>query len=342
MAVVTETAQTPSKDVYADPDARKVLEFLIWNAGTTLSPTILPTDEIAYPELESILGKDTLTKEKQDRLLKAMTEANVLVAELVDKVPICPTCGSNQVSTRYICQHCYTFDITKTFLFEHLKCGKVGSSDEFAKGEKTICPKCQTVLHDFGVEYRSVGAWYKCSRCNRSFNSPSHSHFCRPKHHEFTSDAVQLVPLFQYRINPETVEQIKLRVLVYAEAITQLENLGLTVLAPHSLLGKSGETQPFDIVLKQQKKGWRGEEKTTVIDIKIDNKPTGTEAVKKFHAKVKDAKPTESWLITVPGLDAEADTLIRNLNLSHAEGATLLEAMQVFLDKSDVKSYVER
>jgi hypothetical protein len=138
------------------------------------------------------------------------------------------------------------------------------------------------------------------------------------------------------------VEQIKLRVLVYAEAITQLENLGLTVLAPHSLLGKSGETQSFDIVLKQQKKGWRGEEKTTVIDIKIDNKPTGPEAVKKFHAKVKDVKPTESWLITVPGLDAEADTLIRNLNLSHAEGATLLEAMQVFLDKSDVKSYVER
>jgi len=342
MTVITETAQTPPKDVYADPDARKVLEFLIWNAGTTLSPTILPTDEITYPQLESILGKDTLTKEKQIRLLKAMTEANVLVVELVDKVPICPTCSSNQISTRYICPQCYTFDITKTFLFEHLKCGKVGSSDEFVKDEKVICPKCQTVLHDFGIEYRSVGAWYKCRRCNHSFNSPSHSHFCRPNRHEFTSDAVQLVPLFQYRINPEAAEQIKLKVLVYAEAITQLENLGLTVLAPHSLLGKSGETQSFDIVLKQLKRGWRGEEKTTVIDLKIDKQPTGIETVKQFHAKVRDVKPSESWLITVPGLDAEADSLMRNLNLSHAEGATLLEAMQVFLDKSDVKSYVER
>jgi hypothetical protein len=341
MTVVAETAQTPAKDVYADPEARKILEFMIWNAGTILSPTILPTDEIVYLKVESILGEGTLTRERQTRLLKAMTEANVLVVELIDKVPICPTCSSNQVSTRYICPHCFTFDITKTFLFEHLKCGKVGSSDEFAKDERIVCPKCQTVLHDFGVEYRSVGAWYKCNRCNHSFNSPSHSHFCRPMHHDFTSDAVQLVPLFQYRLNPEDVEQIKLKVLVYAEAITQLENLGLTVLAPHSLPGKSGKTQPFDIVIQQPKRGWRGEGRILVIDIKIDKQPVGTEPVKKFHAKVKDAKPSESWLITVPGLDTEADMLIRNLDLRHAEGASLLEAMQIFQNQVDVKSYVE-
>jgi hypothetical protein len=246
------------------------------------------------------------------------------------------------VSTRYICPHCFTFDITKTFLFEHLKCGKVGSSDEFEKDEKIICPKCQTVLHDFGVEYRSVGAWYKCGRCDHSFNSPSHSHFCRQNHHEFTSDAVHLVPLFQYRINPDNMEQIKLKVLVYAEAITQLENLGLTVLAPHTLLGKSGQPQSFDIVLKQQKKGWRHEEeRTMVIDIRIDKQPATAEHVKAFNAKVKDVKPTESWLITVPGLDAEAGTLIKNLNLAHAEGTTLLEAVHAFLENSDVKSYVQ-
>ena len=341
MAVVTEIANS-KQDIYTNPEARKILEFLIWNAGTVLSPTILPTDEIAYPQLGSILSKEPLDIEKQVQLLKAMTEANVLVVELTDKVPTCPTCGSTQVSTRYICPQCFTFDITQTFLFEHLKCGKIGSSDEFFKDEKVICPKCRAVLHDFGVEYRSVGAWYKCNRCTHSFNSPSHSHFCRPKRHEFTSDAVQLMPLYQYRINPEAVEQIKLKVLVYAEAINQLENLGLTVLAPHRLLGKSGQAQPFDIVLKQGKRGWRGDEKTMVIDIVIDEQPTGTEAVKKLHAKVKDTKPTESWLITVPGLNAEAQTLIRNLSLSHAEGATLLEAMQAFQNKSDVKSYVER
>ena len=342
MATVTETLTTHSADIYADPQARRILEFLIWNAGTILSPVIQPTDEIAYPQIETILGKDTPPFEKQLRLLRAMTDAGVLIVELIDKAPTCPTCGSYQVSTRYICPHCYTFDITKTFLFEHLKCGKVGSSDEFTKEEKIICPKCQAVLHDFGVEYRSVGAWYKCNRCSHSFNGPSHSHFCRPSHHEFTADGLKLVPLFQYRINPASADEIKLKVLVYAEAITQLENLGLTVLAPHSLVGKSGQPHPFDIVLKQERKGWRGEDKTLVIDISIDKQPIGTDIVKKFHAKVRDVKPTESWLIAVPGLDAEGATLAKNLNLGHTEGATLLQAMQTFIEKSGVKSYVEK
>jgi len=341
MTAVTETVKPVTQDIYTYPEARKILEYLIRNAGTILPPTILPTDDITYQQVEYILGKESLSTEKQIRLLKTMTEANVLIRELVDKVPACPTCGSNQVSTRYICPHCYTFDITKTFLFEHLKCGKVGSSDEFAKDDKIICPKCQTVLHDFGVEYRSVGAWYKCNRCSHSFNSPSHSHFCRPRHHEFAADGVQLVSLFQYQLNPENVEQTKLKVLFYAEAITELENLGLTLFAPHSLLGKSGEPQPFDIVVKQRKKGRRGEERTLVIDVRIDTTPIGIEAVKCFHAKVKDVRPTGSWLVTVPGLANEASTLINNLNLSHAEGSTLHEAIQVFLEKSDVKSYVE-
>jgi predicted RNA-binding Zn-ribbon protein involved in translation (DUF1610 family) len=342
MTAMTEVTVTPKTTIYTNPQARKILEHLIWNAGTILSPSILPTDEISYPQVESILGNDPLASEKSIQLLQAMVKEDVLVAELVDKVPTCPTCASKQVSTRYICPQCFTFDITQTFLFEHLKCGKVGSSDEFMNEAKVICPKCQTVLHEFGVEYRSVGAWYKCNQCNHSFNSPTHSHFCRGKHHEFTFDAVQLVPLFRYRINPDAAEQIKLKVLVYAEAITQLENLGLTVLAPHNLLGKSGRPQPFDIVLKQRKKGWRGEEKTIVIDILIDEKPVGVDAVKKFNSKVKDVKPTESWLITVPGLDTEAGKLIGNLNLSHAEAATLLEAMQIFENKSGVKTYVER
>jgi len=340
MTVVTETKKVV--DIYSIPEARKILEYMIWNAGTILSPSILPSDEIAYPLVDSILGPEESVKAGPVPLLKTMVDKDVLVVELVDKVPACSVCGSKQVSTRYICPQCFTYDITQTFLFEHLKCGKVGSSDEFWKDEKVICPKCQTVLHDFGVEYRSVGAWYRCNKCNHSFNVPAHSHFCRPKHHQFTSDAVQLIPLYQYRINPAATEQIKLKVLVYAEAITQLENLGLTVYAPLSLLGKSGHTQPFDIVLKHRTKGWRGEDRTMVIDIIVNTKPTRAEAVKKFHAKVKDVKPSENWLITVPGLDEEASTLVHNLNICHAEAPTLLEAMQKFQNESKVDEYVER
>jgi len=79
-----------------------------------------------------------------------------------------------------------------------------------------------------------------------------------------------------------------------------------------------------------------------VIDIRIGKTPIGSELVKQFNAKVKDVKPTESWLISVPGLNEEASTLIRNVNLQHVEGATLLEAVETFQAKSNVKSYVEQ
>jgi predicted RNA-binding Zn-ribbon protein involved in translation (DUF1610 family) len=338
MTAVSQVTTKPSQDLYANPEARKILEFLIRNPGSVISPSILPNDETAYPQVESILGDET---SDHIPLLKTMTEGNAIVSELVDKVPSCPACGSRRVSTRYLCPQCFTFDINQTFLFEHLKCGKVGSDDSFRKGDALVCPKCQAVLHDFGVEYRSVGAWYKCNRCDHTFNTPVHSHFCRPSHHEFTPDRLRLIPIFQYRINTKLIEEVKLKVLVYAEAITLLQNLGVTILAPHSLPGKSGQPQTFDIVLTQSKKRWRNEEKTMVIDIIIDEEPVGTEVVKNFNAKVKEVKPTDSWLIAVPGLTDAARKLIGNLKLSRVEGATLKEAMQTFQSKSDATTYVE-
>ncbi len=339
MTATSQLTTKSTREVYVNPEARKILEFLIKNPGTVLSPSILPNDEFAYPQVESILGNET---SDPTPLLKTMTEGNVLVAELVDKVPACPACSSRQVSTRYLCPQCFRFDITQTFLFEHLKCGKVGSDDTFRKGDEIVCPKCQAVLHEFGVEYRSVGAWYKCNRCDHTFNTPAHSHFCRPKHHEFTPDRARLIPVHQYRLNPNATDEIKLEVLVYSEAITLLENLGLTVLAPHSLPGKSGQPQTFDIVLTQPKKGWRSEEKIVVIDIMVGKEPIGSEMVKNFNAKVKDVKPSESWLIAVPGLTDQARTLLGNLKLSHVEGVTLQEAMQAFQSKSNVAAYVEQ
>jgi hypothetical protein len=94
MTVTSQVTREPKPDIYANSEARKILEYLIWNPGTILSPSILPTDQISYLQVESILGKEP-SEEKSIQLLKAMTEANVLAAELVDKVPTCPTSVQN-------------------------------------------------------------------------------------------------------------------------------------------------------------------------------------------------------------------------------------------------------
>jgi predicted RNA-binding Zn-ribbon protein involved in translation (DUF1610 family) len=265
-----------------------------------------------------------------------MVEAGALVADLADKAPACPECGSYQVSTRYVCPKCFNYDISRSFLYEHLKCGKVASDDVFRKAGQLVCPKCQAVLHSFGVEYRAVGAWYKCDNCNESFNEPVHSHFCRPKRHQFTMDRTRLIPVYQYRLNPSALASIKKETLMYNEAVMVLESLGLTVSAPGEIPGKSGEAQPFDIATTVKGGRWGGT-KTVAMDVNTSSENLPVEVVRDFAAKAKEAKVSESYLIAVPGLNDDAKTLAKNLRLTVIEAPSLKEAMTALLARDTFK-----
>jgi hypothetical protein len=323
---------TPNTTIYINADARKILQFLLRSPRTILAPEIVPTDETDYPQLASVVE---LNHPQLLELLSQMVEAGVLVGDLVDKAPVCPECGSHQVSTRYVCPKCNNYDIAHSFLYEHLKCGRVASDDTFKKGEQLICPKCQTVLHSFGVEYRAVGAWYKCGNCNESFNSPAHQHFCRPRRHQFAMDRVRLVPIYQYRLNPAALGAIRKETLVYDDAILMLESLGLAVIAPGVSPGKSGQAQPFDMITTV--KGRWGGSKTVAIDVITTSEGLPVEGVRDFAAKAKDAKVSESYLIAVAGLKEDARTLARNLRLSVIEAPSLKEAMTMLLSRDTFK-----
>lgn len=337
MVVASEVKDAVSAGIYAKPEARKILEFLLEFPQTLLTATLLPNDELRFEEVEKILGE---TSTDVVQLLDEMTAAKVLVSQLVDKVPTCPSCGSKQVSTRYFCPECASHDINRAHLFEHLKCGKVGNEESFKKGEQIICPKCQTVLHDFGVEYRAIGVWYECNKCKNSFNNPNHAHFCRPKHHEFSTERVALVPVYQYELNRGSMESIRREVLVYADAITYLESLGLTVKAPYSLVGKSGQSHTFNIVLTLPKKGWRGEERTVAIDVVVKGYATELDVFKDYVAKARDVKPSQAYLIATEALSEDTRALLRDAKLPFFEGPSLREAMQAFREGSILKEHL--
>jgi hypothetical protein len=320
-------ARPTSKSIYSDPEAREILQFLLGNVQTLIVPEILQDDQIAYPQLESILGH---VPSQVSVLFDRMVASGVLLAEVVDKIPVCPECGSQRVSTRYLCPQCNSYDIARGYLFEHLKCGKVGNDKSFQRDDEIVCPKCQTVLHNFGIEYRAVGAWYECSACKYSFNNPSHSHFCRPNRHRFSPESAPLIPIHQYRLNQAVLKEIKREVLLYSEAITILENLGLNPLAPHNLTGESGQQHTFDIVFVLPKKGWRGSERIIAIDVITSDTAIGPEPIHNFVKKVKDSMPFDSCLVATPGFTDEARMLAKNLRLTYVEGSTLKEAMQAF------------
>jgi len=122
---------------------------------------------------------------------------------------------------------------------------------------------------------------------------------------------------------------------MYADAVTVLENLGLSVVAPHTLLGKSGQHQPFDIVTTVR--GRWGGSKTIAIDVLSSEAGVFPEAVRDFSAKVRDAKPSEGYLIAVPGLTEDARLLAKNLKLNFVEGASLKEATTALLSRGAFK-----
>jgi hypothetical protein len=326
-----ENKSPPDSTIYTNQDARKILHFLLRSPRTLITPEILPTDEITYPQLTSIVQ---LNAPETLNLLSEMVKARVLEADLADKAPACPECGSHEVSTRYVCPKCYNYDISRSFLYEHLKCGKVASDDTFKKSGQLVCPKCQAVLHNFGVEYRAVGAWYSCQNCNESFNVPAHRHFCRPRRHQFATDRARLVPIYQYRLNTSALTGIKKEVLMYNEAITVFESLGLAVSAPSEVLGKSGEAQPFDMVTTVKSR-WGS--KTVALDVVASNESIPVEALRDFAAKAKDAKVSECYLIALPGLKEDARTLAKNLRLSVIEAPSLKEAMTTLLSRDTFK-----
>lgn len=320
-------------DVYANKYSRKILEHLVRNEQT-IGPTILQNDEIQYELVDKILGE----KRDSQTLLAGMSTVEVLVAELIDQVPACAECASKQLSTRYLCPKCDSYDINRTHLYEHLKCGKVGSDESFKKGVEIVCPKCQAVLHDFGVEYRAVGVWYKCNKCQNSFDSPVHRHRCRPNQHEFSVDRINLIPVYQYTLNRNLLNEIKSKILFYSDAVEMLEKLGITLHAPHNVPTKSNQMESFDIVIVQPKKGWKGE-KTLAIDVYADKEKAGIEVVKKFAAKIRDTCANDSCLIAVPGLSDDASILAKKLKLKHIQGTTLLEATQALQSESSLKEY---
>jgi len=335
MTTIPINVQTDKpKEIYADPDVRKILQFLLRNITVVVSPQALPTDEVTYPQLQAVLGEHAADA---NSILGRMAAAGVLIETLADKVPACPECNSKQVSTRYLCSQCYSFDIDRSFLFEHLKCGKVASDDSFRKGSEYICPKCQTVLHNFGVEFRAIGAWYKCNRCNNSFNATIHSHFCRPKHHQFAPDRARLASIYEYKINTRILNEIRNQVLVYGDLISFLEDCGLTVIAPQTLPGKS-EPRIFDLAISS--KGRWGAQKIIVMDIINSDSAVGADDMREFATKVKDCRPSMSYLVAIPKLTDEAREASKNLKLTIVEATSLKEAMNSIRDLPMIKELI--
>ncbi|MHB8565900.1 MAG: TackOD1 domain-containing metal-binding protein [Nitrososphaerales archaeon] len=202
---------------------------------------------ISYPSLTKILQEKS-DPEKRD-FLQTLANAKILNSKLLDKVIVCPSCGSPAVYSKYNCPRCSSFNIGKATIIEHIKCGYIASYELFKKSSILFCPNCKTDVGE--SDYRKIGTGFICNSCGSRFESPKISHKCNSCEDLFTYKEAKYEPIFQYELTEEAKRSIAKGTLPLSSLVAFLRQRGFEVALKKDLIGKSGASHIFDIVARR-------------------------------------------------------------------------------------------
>lgn len=250
---------------------------------------------LRYPDVEEIIGEPHPGEEE---FLARLYDAGILNRELYDSVLYCANCGSANVSIRYCCPYCKSFNIRKSSLIEHVKCGYMDVEEKFCVEKKLVCPKCHEELTKMGVDYRKAGVWCTCNNCGKSFDIPVPHHFCRECRHVFPFEQAVFKEAYAYSLNEEAIKQVALDWTVLAPIGSFMEERGFKVESPGLLGGKSGVKHMFDIVAR----GKGTVRNIIVINVSVSTtrEPIPDQFIIEMFAKTFDSAVDKAFLIAIP------------------------------------------
>jgi hypothetical protein len=133
-----KTEKTERIELYKDRNTQVFLSKFLSGEINELEPVYDPDTGYHYPLVETIVGDASKVEPFLDRLY----ETGILDRKLHDKIVYCPKCASTNISIHYCCPYCKSFNIQKSSLIEHVKCGYMDVEENFLKGDKYVCPKC--------------------------------------------------------------------------------------------------------------------------------------------------------------------------------------------------------
>ena len=322
--------QKPGKaeraDLYKDRNTQVFLSKFLSGETTELEPVYDPKMGYKYALVEAILGE---AADAEDFLAK-LHEAGILKRRLHDKVLYCPRCGSANISARYCCPYCKSFDIQKSSLIEHVKCGYMDVEDNFQKGDRLVCQKCHDELKKLDVDYRRAGVWCTCKECSKSFDIPITAHFCRDCHANSSFEDAVIKDVYAYSLSEDVKEEVSLDWVVITPIRDFLKDNGFQVESPAFLKGKSGANHIFDIA------AFKGEitKKVTVIDLATSTKGAVLEQpVIALFAKIYDVSPDQAYLIAIPELSENGKKMAELYNIQIIEAKTQKETIKTLKEK---------
>jgi hypothetical protein len=286
----------------------------------TLEPVYDPKTGYHYPVVEAIVGEAS----QVEPFLSKLHDAGVLEKKLYDKIIFCPKCGSADVSIRYCCPFCKSFNIQKSSLLEHVKCGYMDIEENFREGDNYVCPKCHETMTKIDVDYRKAGIWCICEDCSKSFDIPVPAHFCRNCHASSTFEEALIKDVYSYTLKENVKVESFLSWFLVAAIRDFLIKGGLTVESPGLLKGKSGANHSFGIV------AYRGDEpqKAIVVDLAMSTENVVSEQpVIALFAKIFDVSPERAYLIAIPELSENGKKMAELYKIRAIEAKNREEAI---------------
>ena len=279
-----------------------------------------------YPSVEAITGNAT----GSEALLRKLYEVGIFERKLFDKVILCQKCSSASVSVHYCCPYCKSFDIRKSALIEHVKCGYMDVEENFIKSGKLTCPKCHEDLKKLDVDYRRAGIWCTCKDCGKSFDIPVTGLFCRDCHSNFTFEDSVIKDVYSYSLKEEARQETALGWVLVAPIKELLTQNGFEVQGPAFVKGKSGANHMFDVVARSKEPS----KKLTVVDLatSVENEVSEQPVIALF-AKIFDVSPENAYLIAIPKISDNGKKMAELYNIQVVEARNEKEAIRVLKEK---------
>jgi len=299
-------------------------KFIMGDIGI-LKPVFDTQYGYTYPLVEEVIGEPF----QADKFLNELSEADILKRELHEQVIQCPNCKSSNVSIRYRCPSCGSFNIQKSSLIEHLSCGYMDIEERFKKEHELECPRCGKKLGKPNVDYKKAGVWCTCAQCNKKFDIPVPSHHCRNCQRDFSFEDALYKDVYSYRLSEDAMKEALSSNLVVTTA-ELLESYGFKVESPGLLQGKSGMPHTFDIIAQSR----NADQNIIAIDLATSTDNIVPEQhIAAIFAKTYDVASCEPLLIAVPKLDENGKRLAKVYNIkvieatSQEETRTALKAL---------------
>jgi hypothetical protein len=321
--------KTDRAELYKDHLVQVILSKFLSGEVTRLEPVFDFDHGYRYPLVEAILGN----RGKAEGFLEKLSQAGILGRELHDKVLFCPSCTSPRISMHYNCPHCKSFNVRKSSLMEHLRCGYIDVEDRFKRGGKLVCPRCGKELAKPEVDYRKAGIWCSCNDCKKSFDIPVPSHFCRNCKKEFTFEDAIYTDAFAYTLSEESRREASLGRILVMPIKDFLVSRGFEVETPGFLKGKSGANHMFDLTAFRKD----APRNVLVIDLASSAEEVSEQSVIAMFAKIYDVTPDKACLVAIPGISENGTRMAKLYNITVIEAKNAKEAIKSLADKCPVQ-----